>query len=436
MASARAGGAFALDGALRKLGVQGNDARLAREAQRFATQLGELKGSYVKIGQMLALLGEHFLPKSLTHALHDLESDSQPLDWSHIRPVLVASLGERLDELVINPQALAAASLAQVHQATLKAGNKPVVVKVQYPTLAEVLEDDFNAVIRMLKLSRWIPASRDFDSWLALLHTQVMAEIDYPRERLMAEQVAQAVVHWRQTKALDAPVMVPSYYPSFCTHAVLVMDFMMGERLTPALAKQLPQATRNALGRAMLQLFFLEIFELGLMQADPNFGNYLIDPDAGSLVLLDFGSVIALDAAHRQALADTMIAGLEGDDTLLLDALERLGCLRASSTDYARDTFRSFIEHLLEPLRPPEYLPAQFLNADGEYCWAESGLLTRAGKKAANSAASRDFSIPTAEFALIARKLTGVFTFITTLEAQFNAWDVVAPFVKRRKVST
>lgn len=434
IASARASGAFAFDGAWRKLGGRGDDLRLAREAQRFAKTLGELKGSYVKIGQMFALLGEHFLPAPLTRALHDLESDAQPLEWCHVRPVMENVLGDRLSELDIDPQALAAASLAQVHRATLRASNTPVVVKIQYPTVVEVLEDDFNAVVRLLTLSRWIPASREFDGWLALLREQLVAEVDYPRERRMAEQVAKAVNRWRLSNAIDAPVLVPHYHSELCAEGVLVMDYMAGARLTPILVQQLPQPTRNALGKTMLQLFFLEVFDCGLMQADPNFGNYLIDPESGSLVLLDFGSVIELGRELRQALADTMIAGLEDHDDRLVDALERLGCLRPDSSDYARDTFRNFIRHLLEPLRPPEKLPASYLNADGQYCWAMSGLLARAGKKAASSAASRHFNIPNAEFALIARKLTGVFTFIAMLEAEFNAWDVVAPFVEQREV--
>ena len=83
LAGARAGGAFAVDGALKKLrgDTPDDDALLNREAHRFARQLGELKGSYVKIGQLLALLGEHFLPAPLTKALHELEAQTEPVAW-------------------------------------------------------------------------------------------------------------------------------------------------------------------------------------------------------------------------------------------------------------------------------------------------------------------------------------------------------------------
>ena len=85
----------------------------------------------------------------------------------------------------------------------------------------------------------------------------------------------------------------------------------------------------------------------------------------------------------------------------------------------------------MEPLRPPELLPREYLNEKGEYCWAKSRLVTRAGKKAAASAASRHFSTPSREFAMIARKLSGVFTFIAVLNAEFNAHDIAQRHILR-----
>ena len=87
------------------------------------------------------------------------------------------------------------------------------------------------------------------------------------------------------------------------------------------------------------------------------------------------------------------------------------------------------MEHILEPLREPGSLPAEYLSASGQYCWRQSQLMVRAGKRAAGSAASRHFAIPSEEFALIVRKLTGLFTFIAVLEAEFNASDLLHPHI-------
>lgn len=438
IAGARAGGAFALDSAVRKLrGEQaGNSERLEREAKRFARSLGELKGSYVKIGQLFALLGEHFLPAPLTAALHQLESQAQPLAWQHIEPLLRQALGNRYAELDIEQDALAAASLAQVHRARVTATKESVVVKVQYPNLAIMLDEDFDAVVKMLRLARWIPLTRDFDSWLEVMRDQLHAEIDYPRESAVAQEFAIALQQHHCLSVDGVTLAVPKFWPRYSGAQWLTMDYVPGFQAGSSEVAALPQARRNALGRLMLELFFVEVFELGLMQSDPNFGNYLISAEGDQLTLLDFGSVMNLDESVREALCDTIVAGHRNDDEALILGLQRLGCLSPDAGSHARDTFRTFVSNLLEPLRPPADLPSEFLNASGEYCWGQSALLSRTGRHVAKSVASRQFNIPSGDFALVARKLTGVFTFIAVLNAEFNAYDVIAPYLNPKPAAT
>ena len=431
LAGARAGGVFAIDSALKRLrgDEAGDDARLDREARRFAQELGKLKGSYVKIGQLFALLGEHFLPAPLTRALHELEAQTEPLPWVDMEPHFRAALGAQFDELDIEPQALAAASLAQVHRARIKSTGQEVVLKAQYPELAAVLDDDFNAVVRMLRLARWIPASRDFDSWLATLHEQLHAEMDYPREQAIAQTFASALEHHAHLTETQVALKVPQFWQAYCGAQVLTLDYVEGHRAGSAAVAALSQDTRNALGRLMLQLFFIEVFDLGLVQTDPNFGNYLISDSGDEVTLLDFGSVMALDDAVRSALCETIVAGLQGDDALLLDALIRLGCLPPDAESHAQETFNTFVTNLLEPLRSADQLPAEYLNHQGEYCWGRSQLINRTGRHVARSMTSRQFAIPSGDFAMVARKLTGVFTFIAVLEAEFNGEEIAAPFL-------
>ena len=432
IAGARAGGAFAFDSAIRKLRGEeaGNSERLEREAQRFARSLGELKGSYVKIGQLFALLGEHFLPAPLTAALHQLESQAQPLAWHHVEPLLREALGAHYSELEFEPHALAAASLAQVHRARVLATNDVVVVKLQYPDLASMLDEDFDAVVKMLRLARWIPISREFDSWLETLRDQIHAEINYPRELAIAEQLGRVIEQHNGLSVDGVSVAVPKFWPQYSGAQWLTMDYIPGFQAGSAEVAALPQARRNALGRLMLELFFVEVFELGLMQSDPNFGNYLISAEGDQLTLLDFGSVMTLDGPVQQALCDTIVAGHRHDDAALMLGLQQLGCLKADAGSHAQQTFRTFVVNLLEPLRPPAELPPEFLNDAGEYCWGQSALLNRTGRHVAKSVTSRQFTIPSGDFALVARKLTGVFTFIAVLNAEFNAYDVIAPYLK------
>ena len=346
-----------------------------------------------------------------------------------MEPHFRAALGAQFDELDIEPQALAAASLAQVHRARIKSSGHEVVLKAQYPELAEVLDDDFNAVVRMLRLARWIPASRDFDSWLSTLHEQLHAEMDYPREQAMARAFASALDHHPHLTETEVALTVPQFWKDYCGPQVLTLDYVKGHRAGSAAVSALPQDTRNALGRLMLQLFFIEVFDLGLVQTDPNFGNYLISDSGDELILLDFGSVMALDNSVRSALCDTIVAGLKGDDASLIDALTRLGCLPPDAESHAQETFKTFVTNLLEPLRSAAQLPAEYLNRNGEYCWGRSELINRTGRHVARSMTSRQFALPSGDFAMVARKLTGVFTFIAVLDAEFNGEEIAAPFL-------
>lgn len=430
VAGLRAGGAFALDSALQRLrGGDGEESRmLRREARRFVAELGRLKGTYVKIGQMFALLGEHFLPPALTEALHELEAGTEPLPWSEIEPALRRDLGDRLDELAVEPVAFAAASLAQVHRARIRATGEEIVLKVQYPGLAAVIDSDFDAVVRMLLLSRWLKAGRDLDAWLASMREQLHNEIDYEREGAIGDRVAALVAE--REHGLAARGMrfhVPLRYARYCAEGVLAHEYVAGDPVGAPAVAALPQHRRDALGRAMLELFFMELYDWGLLQTDPNFGNFLIRPSpAGDeLVLLDFGSTIEADEDFLHHLGTAIAAGQEQDREALLAALIGLGCLSDDSPAYARDSFCDFAQQLLEPLRPPHALPPAHVNERGEYCWGRSRLMQRMGRRAAGSAASRHFATPSRDFALIVRKLTGVFTFIAVLDAQFNAHDQV-----------
>ncbi len=429
LAGLRAGGAFAVGSAIGKLrGRESGDSELMRrEARRFTAELGRLKGSYVKIGQMLALLGEHFLPAPLTDALHDLESQTEPLAWRHLEQPVRDALGPRYADLRIESQALAAASLAQVHRARIHGDDRDIVLKIQYPDLAAVIDDDFDAVVRMLILARWVKAGRDLDEWLGYMREQLHFEIDYRREAAMTRAARAGIEEYG-----DERFYVPEVFPDYSGDTVLALEYVQGHRVTQAEVAALSQVRRNALGEAMLELFFLELYHWGVLQTDPNFGNYLIRSRGrrDQIVLLDFGSTLACDDDFRRHFGNAIAAGQGGDRALLAASLEGLGCLRPDATEFARESFCDFCEMLLEPLAHPSQLPAEYLNGKGQYCWGRSRLMQRVGRQAASSAATRHFATPSRDFTLIVRKLSGVFTFITVLNAEFNGYELAQRYIE------
>ncbi|HEY6132271.1 MAG TPA: AarF/ABC1/UbiB kinase family protein [Halioglobus sp.] len=439
LASLRAGSALAVDSVVQRVmgrGPDDEDSDFARrEARRFVRELGKLKGTYIKIGQMLALFGEQFLPRVLVEALRDLSDQTEPLHWDALESSVRESLGARYQDLDIDPQAVAAASLAQVHLARVRASGDWLCLKIQYPGLAQVIDADFDAVVRMLLLARWVQAGRDLDDWLESMRSHLHNEIDYRREALFTAKMNELV---KEVSGVAVGYHVPQLYPQYCTDAVLAMEFIEGVSVADPDVARLSLDRRNALAKGMLELFFYELYEWGLLQTDPNFGNYLLKLEdrrkkiaRDELVLLDFGSVLECPEDFLYHLRQTIDAGQQQDVPRLVDGLIGLGCLQEDASAQGRKLFTDFCLNLLEPLRPPAQLPAQYLNDKGEYCWGKSRLMRRAGKQAALSATSRHFSTPSRDFALIARKLTGLFNFIAALDAEFNAHDMVQSHIDR-----
>ena len=432
LAGLRAGGALAADSLLQKARGQaaGESAFAQREAERFVTELGRLKGSYVKIGQMMALLGEHFLPSALLNALRNLHDATEPVPFNDLEP----SLGRLLirGELDIEREPLAAASLSQVHRARVKTSGDELVLKVQYPGLAATIDSDFDAVVSMLKMARWISASRELDVWLETLREQLHLEVDYQREAHATEAIATHLSSWQPQ---HCQLVIPRVYKEFSDTQVLALSFESGVSVDHPSLQRLSLERRNHLAAAMLELFFKELYHWGAMQTDPNLGNYLVRPasrgsgDKDVLILLDFGSTVAFPERFLTALGATIAAGQRQNRSDLIRALIDLGCLKPNSHPEARETFADFCMQLLEPLRPPADLPRAYVNAKGEYDWARSDLMNRVARMAARSVKNKHFATPTKEFAVIARKLTGVFTFICLLRPQFNGFEIAERYV-------
>lgn len=437
LAGIRAGGALAMDSAVQKvIGRDGGESEFARrEARRFVQELGKLKGTYIKIGQMLSLFGEQFLPSVLVDALRDLADQTEPLHWDALESFVRDSLGDRFNELEIDPEAIAAASLAQVHLAKVRATGEWICLKIQYPGLEQVIDSDFDAVVRMLLMARWVKSGRDLDDWLESMRVHLHHEIDYQREAVLTTRMAEFV---RGVDVSGVTYHVPDLHPQYCTGTVLALEYIEGYSVADPDIAHLSQERRNALAKGMLELFFYELYDWGFLQTDPNFGNYLLRLDDrrkkyghDELVLLDFGSVLDCTEDFLFHLRQVIAAGLEQDVPKLVEGLTGLGCLQEDASEEGQQMFADFCMHLLEPLRPPQNIPPEYLNEEGDYCWAQSRLMRRAGKQAAQSAASRHFTTPSRDFAFIARKLSGVFNFIAVLEAQFNAHEMVDIHIQR-----
>ncbi len=394
---------------------------IAHNANKLVEELGKLKGGVVKVGQVMALYGDYVLPDEVANAFRKLEEQTHPVQWSVIESVLVEQLGEsNMRELKVDERPLGAASLSQVHRATLD--DRELCLKVQYPGVADAIDTDLDAVTQMLRVARLVKMGDEFEAWLEEIRRVLHREVDYVLEAETTQRFAERLRD-------DSVLKVPEVVPEFCTATVLAETYEPGYAFNSPQVQALSQARRNRIAEAFLELFFREVFEWEELQTDPNFGNYRvqIDPEGedDKLVLLDFGAVCSYPSAFFEPLKTMIRGAFHRDEQEIIDGILTMQLLSEDSAVSAQQGFARLLIQIIEPLNfVAEELQHGCLTDSGEYRWAHSKLPKRAAKLGAKSAFDKDFEMPPKEFAFISRKLLGVYNVLSTLDAELKppAW--------------
>lgn len=392
---------------------------LRENSRHLVSELGKLKGAVVKVGQIMALYGEYVLPEEVTLAFRELEHNTDPLPLEALIPRLQEELGEEFcSRLNIDPVPIGSASLAQVHRAELD--GEWLAIKIQYPGIAEAVDCDLDAVATLLRWSRFLSRGEEADAWLEEVRSMLKQEIDYRHEMEATQRFAERV-------ASEPALKVPALYPQHCSKTVIVESFEEGYAVNSPEVAALPLARRNRLADAFLRLFFREVYDWQELQTDPNFGNYRVQIDRqgenDKLVLLDFGAVREYPAEFIGPLKDMMGGAYFNDDNRIVRGAVNMSLIKADAPREVKHDFAAMCKALVEPFtyrdRAPEGLDPEAISAGGEYRWAHSCLPKRVAKQAAGSAISRHFAVPPKEFAFISRKLLGVYSVISALNAEF-----------------
>ncbi|MHA3116190.1 AarF/ABC1/UbiB kinase family protein [Acinetobacter sp. ANC 4635] len=403
---------------------------LKEQADYLVSEIGKLKGSIVKIGQMMALYGEHFLPEEITQALSTLNNQTMALEWSAIQPHLKNELGEKYYELEINPEPIGTASLAQVHRAKRKSDGLDIALKIQYPGVANAIDSDMNLFRSMIRLTNMVPQTREFDQWFEEVREMMHREVSYDVEAATTQRFAQYLEY-------DHRYIVPQIIDRYCTQQILCMSFEEGIPVNSPVMLALPQERRNQLGEASLEIAIRELFEWGEMQTDPNFGNYLVRLGDGhdipdKIVLLDFGAIRQFDQNLLDVAHNLISAGYQHNLEQMVQAMTGYDFFNNIPASIKPDMAKVFLlaTEPFSSLQNNPDLPKGVMDEHNRYNWKASQLHSRVMQRASKSMASRYFSVPPKEFMFISRKFIGAYTFMTVLDAQTNIRKMVIPFLR------
>ena len=275
-----------------------------RNARRLLAGMVRLRGVFIKLGQVLSILGG-FLPRAYTKELESLQDHVPPRPFREIEDVFIESVGKHPVECFasIEQEPVAAASLGQVHVAVLKDGTK-VAVKILYPRIREVIKVDMRVLgmaVRWIK--RWLPLQQ-LESVHRSLVDLLRRETDYIHEAECMERMA-------KNFAGEPDILFPSVFHEWTTRDVLTMSFMEGVKITRLAELDRLGIDRTKLATRLVQSFYKQLFVDRFFHADPHPGNFLVQkgPDGSPrIVVLDFGAISEVG----DALVDGALEVLQG----------------------------------------------------------------------------------------------------------------------------
>jgi len=257
-------------------------ANLVLNAERIVRDLGELKGAAMKVGQMLSLQ-DTLLPPEVTGVLRSLQQQAPPIPFDLVKRQLDAELpGWRKTIKGLEPKAIAAASIGQVHRGVLFDGRR-VAVKIQYPGIADIIEADLVNLRRLLKSLFALFTDADFAPVWGEVRDRLREELDYVNE---AENLRRMAGLW----AGSDQVVIPAVIDAASSRCVLTMEYVSGYTPDEACDDARPQLLRDRWGAVLFDFLLRGLFEHHMIHADPNLANFSFLAD-GRVVVYDYGCV-------------------------------------------------------------------------------------------------------------------------------------------------
>src|SRR4051794_17150495 len=298
------------------------DERHLEAAERMVDVLGTMKGAAMKIGQLASFIDTEFLPEEYRELyqdkLGDLRQSAPPMPWDKVKKVLEEEWEDPVEELFdeFDHDAAAAASIGQVHRATICDGRE-VAVKIQYPGVAEALRADMSNAGMIMRLAKALAPGLDAKAAAEELKTRVLEELDYEYE-------AQNQRAFARGYRGHPFIYVPDVITRLSRTRVLVTEWVDGHNFE--YVKELPQDERDRFGEIVFRFCFGSIYHLQHFNADAHPGNYLLMDD-GKVAFLDFGMTKQLDKEQIELEIAALDAAFDEDPERLRVALHDLGFL-------------------------------------------------------------------------------------------------------------
>lgn len=315
----------------------------AGNMDRLVAKLSKMRGAALKLGQMMSFQDSKMLPAPIHQVLQRVQDSADYMPVYQRNQVLANDLGDSWQELFksFDEMPMAAASIGQVHGATLASNGQRVAVKVQYPGVASSISSDLNNLSVLLTATRLLPKGLYLDKTIANARTELAWECDYVREAEGAKRFKELLRDDTET------FVVPKIFDVASGKQVLTMERMEGVAVTKI--KGLTQEQKDWIGTQILRLCLREIVEFRYMQTDPNWTNFLFNKTTRKLELLDFGASREFPQRFIDLYVRNLLAASKKDRDACRDLSIQLGYLTGYESKAMLDAHLSSVFTLAEP---------------------------------------------------------------------------------------
>ncbi|KAI9281942.1 ABC1 family-domain-containing protein [Sporodiniella umbellata] len=313
---------------------------------RLVEKLSRMRGAALKMGQMLSIQGiqaagkSSGMPPQLEQVLLRVHDSANYMPQKQMEKVMSSELGSewRAHFKDFSPIPIAAASIGQVHAATLASNNEQVVIKIQYPGVAESIDSDLSNLKALVTFSNLLPRGLYLDNTIKVTKEELSWECDYERE-------ANNGIKFKKLLEGDERYKVPTVYKDYSTKRVLVSERLKGRVLSKATEE--PQELRNELGERLLRLCLREVFSFRFMQTDPNWSNFFYNKN--QVELLDFGACREYSEEFLKKYGNILVSAVHNDREGVWNHSKELGFVTGYETEVMRNAHIDSVMVLGEP---------------------------------------------------------------------------------------
>lgn len=378
----------------------------------------QLQGLFIKVGQLLSIL-TNFLPEAFQKPLEELQDQIPARPYAEIEQRIKAELGDSPQNLfaTFDKVPVAAASIGQAHKATLKDGTV-VIVKVQHHNIEKIAEVDLTVMEKLTRLAARFYEIKGMEYAYTQVRKMIEEELDFKQEAISMQQVKANLIK-------EEKFEIPEIHSAFCTERILVTTFYEGVKISNTEQIKAWGLDGREIANRLVHAYCEMVFEDGFYHADPHPGNILIQED-GTIVLLDFGAVAALEPNTRTGLLELIEAAAKNDTEGIVNGLKKLGFIADERqaeriSEKVIDAFRNFLENEVEF----EGLSLKDIKVD-PFNNSLFNLTSQIGlKNLANTV-----QVPK-DYVLLNRMVTLLLGICNTLDIHTNPLEVVRPYFQK-----